>query len=136
VVGRAGRYLEIESGQLDSKWDIRRRLISKIKTDCWLDGFDSARRMQVHLQDKVRVRLQHQDKPSGARDGLLPGCHPRNCPPGMITLSGRSMPSKQAGFAFPQGAATAWSHRGKERMMQHFGVPGKNSTPLTKRLRA
>src|SRR5436190_4056043 len=59
VVGRAGRYLEIESGQLDSKWDIRRRLISKIKTDRWLDGFDSARRMQVHLQDKVRVRLQH-----------------------------------------------------------------------------
>src|SRR2546422_509401 len=59
VVGRSGRYLEIEAGQLDSKWDIRRRLVSKIKTDRRLDGFQSARRMQVHLQDKVHVRLQH-----------------------------------------------------------------------------
>ena len=59
VVGCSGWYLEIEAGQLDSKRHIGRRLVSKIKPNRRLDGFRSARRMQVHLQDKVHVRLQH-----------------------------------------------------------------------------
>src|SRR5438094_8259581 len=37
VVGRSGRYLEIEASQLDSKRHIGRRLVSKIKPNGRLD---------------------------------------------------------------------------------------------------